>query len=212
MAIDARIQEENSAEDRKRAELFAYRDRLAYTSLPEREWSITFENLKQTAPNRIIVERLLKWDPQKMSKGVFLHGTVGTGKSTLAKALINRWASLSYRCKFISVTDALKNIREAIGAEDTSVRDECNHLIEPSLLILDDLGVDNVSEWAREQIFSILEARFHSGKHTCFTSNMAPADIVKTYKERIADRLLEYCSWLPMNGESYRRLNYVSEI
>jgi len=216
-------QEESTrrAEESKKLEWAKHKEMLAHTAkkfahggVPEHEWCISFDSLKVIDQNRDTIDRIKKWNPEIHRKGVVLFGSVGTGKSTLCKALINRWASPSYHCMFISVTDALKNIRSAFDKKtDTTVEAECKKLIDPKLLVFDDLGVDNASDWSKEQIFSVFEARAHSKKHTWFTTNLDPkTEIPKLYGDRIHDRMLEFCSWVKLEGDSWRKMTYVNEI
>ncbi len=187
-------------------------ERRAYTSLDETQWGITFDTLPISNVNRAVMDRIKNWHPG-LSKGVVLLGTVGTGKSSTCKALINRFASPKYRCMFISVTDALKAIRKGMdNNHETSVDLECSKLVAPNLLVFDDLGVDNATEWGREQIFSIFEARLNTGKHTWFTTNLSGEQIRDKYGERIHDRMLQGCSWVKMEWESFRKMNFKNEI
>jgi DNA replication protein DnaC len=175
------------------------------------EWSITFDSLERVPQNIATLARLDKWTPE-MKNGVVLWGSVGTGKSTVCKAVINKFASKTYTCKFVSVTDALKAIRGSIGKTDTSIELECAKLINPNLLVFDDLGVDNASDWAKEQIFSIFEARSRAKKHTWFTTNLDPDKIEEIYGSRIHERMLEHCTFVAMSGDSFRKMKYKAEI
>lgn len=213
-AAQERANKSRDAEIEKHLKKIAAREKYGYTSLPEHEWDIAFESLEVIDQNRETMTRINRWLPT-MQKGVLLYGPVGTGKSTICKAIINRFASPSYRCKFIAVSEALAKIRSAIDQKDTSVGHECQKLVAPDLLILDDLGTDNASEWAKEQIFAIFEARAHATtrKHTWFTTNMNPStDIPKIYGPRIYDRMHEFCTRLKVPGDSFRKMKYRDEI
>lgn len=204
------------AEASSRKELAPFFERIAkaerggYSSLKENDWSISFKNISRIGQNKNEIDRVMNWGLSK--GGVVLHGSVGTGKSWLCKALINKWASPTYRCKFISTSDAFKNIRSGIDNPESSIALECDKLIEPALLIFDDLGVDNVSDWTREQLFSIFEARSNCQRPTWFTTNLSQASIAKTYGERIYDRMIQYCSWIKLDGDSFRKMNFQNKI
>lgn len=186
-------------------------ERRGFTSLSEKDWQVTFESLEVIPQNSEQIGRLKKWNPS-MTKGVVLYGSVGTGKSTLCKAIINQFATKTYRCLFISVADAMQRLKDAIDKEGTTVGHETEKLIEPNLLILDDLGADKSTEWATERIFVIFEKRAAQDKHTFFTSNLTAKEISAVYKERIASRMMEFCSWVQFQGDDFRKKNFVNEI
>lgn len=187
------------------------RQRRNYTSLLEEDWQVTFESLDIIPQNAEQVARLKKWNPS-LSKGVVLYGSVGTGKSTLCKAIINKFASKDYTCLFISVADAMQRLKDAIDRKGSGVSIEQEKLIEPHLLFLDDLGAEKSTEWAVERIFVIFEKRAAQRKHTIFTTNLMPKEIGNIYKERIADRLSEFCSWINFSGGSFRKRDFKNEI
>lgn len=182
-------------------------DKMNYTSLTEREWVITFDKLG----SRPHIERIKVWTPS-LKKGAILFGPVGTGKSTLCKALINHWGSPDYRCLFISMNDALDKMRATFDNKDTNLEYEMDKLRRPSLLILDDLGTEKTTEWSLSQFFTVFENRARSGKHTWFTTNLDEQEIKGRYGSRIHDRLVQFCSWVKCDGQSFRQSAFKNEI
>lgn len=75
-------------------------------------------------------------------------------------------------------------------------------------LILDDFGMERQTDYAREQIFNIIDGRYLSGKPLIVTTNLSlgelknPADIAR---QRIFDRVLEMCVPVCFDAESLRR-------
>jgi DNA replication protein DnaC len=205
------VRKNQEADDKAFQEQLKKNARRGYSSLSEKDWQVTFESLEIVPQNTEQVTRLKKWNPS-MQRGVVLYGSVGTGKSTLCKAVINRFCSRDYRCLFISVADAMQRLKDAIDKEGTSVGHETEKLIEPNLLLLDDLGAEKSTEWATERLFVIFEKRAAQQKHTFFTTNLTPEQISGVYKERIKDRMIEFCTWVKFEGESFRKLKYVNEI
>ena len=65
------------------------------------------------------------------------------------------------------------------------------------LLIIDDLGVERNSEFAREQVFHIIDSRYRSQLPMIVTTNLTlkelkdPGDLARA---RIYDRVLERCA------------------
>lgn len=61
------------------------------------------------------------------------------------------------------------------------------------LLVLDDLGAEHITDWTKEQIFAIVNARKGGKLPTVFTSNLSLRDLEKAYGPRISSRILEVC-------------------
>ena len=183
--------------------------RRFWSSLDEIDWGLSFDTLKVTNHNRVVIQRLNKWKPE-MQKGGVLFGPVGTGKSTLMKCLINKWASENYRCKFVGMGKLLQKLRDGMKSERT-LGEQMAKLVEPDLLIVDDIGVEKPTDWSREQIFTLLEDRRGMGKVNFFTTNLNQNDIAAVYGDRIADRLREWCVWIEVAGPSWRRFNQREE-
>lgn len=76
------------------------------------------------------------------------------------------------------------------------------------LLILDDFGMERQTDYAREQVFNIIDGRYRFHKPLIVTTNLSlselkhPNDIVE---ERIFDRILEMCVPVCFDGESLRQ-------
>lgn len=158
------------------------------------------------------VKKLAKWEPKPESKGVLLYGEPGRGKSALCKALINRWATEEYRALFITIGDALDNIRNAFDDEQTSVGQELDKLRKPGLLVIDDFGTEKLTEFVDEKFFAIFDWRGRHKKHTFLSTNLTLAELKKRYSPRVFDRLFEYCSFLECGGPSYRQKNFENQI
>jgi len=61
------------------------------------------------------------------------------------------------------------------------------------LLILDDLGVNNYTEWSKNKIYSIVNYRLNHQLPVIVTTNITPEDLEEYLGERTTSRLLEMC-------------------
>lgn len=69
------------------------------------------------------------------------------------------------------------------------------------------LGVERSSEYALENIFSVIDWRYRSGKPLIITTNLPLAQLkqeTKIEKKRIYDRILERCIPVKIDGASRR--------
>ena len=75
------------------------------------------------------------------------------------------------------------------------------------LLIIDDLGVERNTEYALEQMFSIIDSRYRCNKPLIVTTNLKldelkhPPDLAHA---RIYDRILERCAPILFAGKNFR--------
>ena len=76
------------------------------------------------------------------------------------------------------------------------------------MLVIDDLGVERQSDFALEQVYTVIDERYKSGKPMIITTNIPleelrnPADIRYS---RIYDRILESCVPIQLGGPSRRK-------
>ena len=137
---------------------------------------------------------------------MLLYGTVGTGKSFLACAIVN--ALLERRVpatvtNFPRLLNLLQSISDRQGIID--------HLQHYELLVIDDLGVERDSTYAAEQVFGVIDARARAELPLIITTNMTLDELKKPPSmqyARIYDRVLEMCPVrLKMVGPSRRAGN-----
>lgn len=182
-------------------------ERDGFTSLSRQDQDKhQFAKLIVIDQNRDVLRQLEVWDPKSSKKGIFLFGSVGTGKSALCKCLINKWASMTYRCKFIGVGTLMETIKSAIDLKESSVQHEMDKFIAYDLLVLDDLGTENGTDWTYEKLFAIMDNRINAGRHTFFTSNFTLPKFLEKYGIRITDRIKANCRTFSMVGKSFREL------
>lgn len=135
--------------------------------------------------------------------GLIFLGDVGTGKTFAAACIANVLADKGVSVCMTSFSSALKAI---FAAEDKEkVFDElCGY----DLLILDDFGAERDTSYAVEQLYSLIDKRYISGKPLIITTNLSYRELKSaeniSYK-RIYDRILEMCVALVFKGENMRR-------
>lgn len=111
-----------------------------------------------------------KWqEMNKMSVGLLLWGSVGTGKSFIAGCIAN---ALLEQGVPVLITNFPKILNELTGLYSGDRNIFINSLNQYSLLIIDDLGVERNSEFAVEQIFNIVDSRYRSKKPFVITTNL----------------------------------------
>ena len=120
------------------------------------------------------------------------EGPYGCGKTHLAVAIANqRLESAGEQVMFITAPDLLDLLRMTMGGEsDASFDAYFERIRNIPLLALDDLGVENPSDWAREKLFQLLNHRHVSGLPTVITTNAPVEALDPRVSSRIQQRSL----------------------
>src|SRR3972149_3804040 len=103
---------------------------------------------------------------------LLLTGTYGSGKTHLAAAIANEGVEIGVPTLFLTVPDLLDTLRAPFAAEDTSFEEAFERIRSAPLLILDDFGTHNATEWAREKLFQILNHRYINRLPLVVTMNL----------------------------------------
>lgn len=148
-----------------------------------------------------------RWDEMREQNiGLLLYGPVGTGKSFYAACIAN---ALIDREKPVSVLmTSLSRIINAVQATFDGKQEYIDRIVSYPLLILDDVGTERTTEYALEQVYNIIDARYRTGKLLIVTTN-TPIEKIKSpetlAQQRIYSRLLEMCQPVKVDGTDRRR-------
>ena len=162
--------------------------KIEESRIPERYRSATLEN-----------EKLYK---TACETGLYIHGGVGTGKTYIASAIGIRAIQSGRKVRFVKAYELSKQFFESYDMESVT---------RPDLLIIDDLGADNVSEWANTRMRAVIDDRYGSMKPTVVTSNYSLGALAKKLHtnddytaQAIVDRLKEMTFTVELSGKSKR--------
>ncbi len=91
-----------------------------------------------------------------------LSGPSGSGKTHLAAAIVNDRIARGQPAFYITVPDLLDRIRASFNPDSETPYDEFfDQLKTAPLLVLDDLGVQSATSWAKEKLDQLLTSRFN---------------------------------------------------
>jgi DNA replication protein DnaC len=110
------------------------------------------------------------------------------GKTHLAVATALEIRERNGSVYFAVVPDLLDHLRATFDpARGVAYDDRFNQIRGAPLLVLDDLGTENTTPWAREKLYQIINHRYVERLLTIVTSNQSHDKI----DERILSRLLD---------------------
>lgn len=103
-------------------------------------------------------------------KGLYLSGSFGSGKSYILSALLNELSLKGYKCVNINYPLLLNRLKASFS--DYNYNEVMNEIMNCDVLLIDDIGAENNSQWARDEVLgTILQYRMDSDLTTFFTSN-----------------------------------------
>ena len=170
----------------------------------------TFENDLGYNPKQMrMAKRYVQhWEEmQKNSTGLLLWGDVGTGKSFIAGCIANALLDKGVPVIMTNFARLLNKLTDMYASDRNAYIDSFKRY---PLMIIDDLGVERNSEFAREQVFSVIDSRYRSELPMIVTTNLTleelqhPEDLSRS---RIYDRVLERCLPIRVNDQNIRELN-----
>jgi DNA replication protein DnaC len=166
----------------------------------------TFDSFNSDVPGvRRAYIRAVEYAKRPQGWLVLWSSNYGVGKTHLAAAIANEALRRQINVLFAIVPDLLDHLRSTFGPSSEIEYDERFELIRTvPLLILDDLGTENTTPWAREKLFQIFNYRYNDALPTVITSNRKPEDIDPRIFSRMSDRAL--CEeHIMIDAADYRR-------
>jgi DNA replication protein DnaC len=197
---------------RRRRIANAVRDRLFALSHLDELRSLTFESFKprgrpglpeRQADSLQVAYTQAKHFAEALEGWLFLQGGAGCGKTHLAAAVANFAVDMGVPTLFLTVPDLLDTLRYAYDSEDTTFERRFEQIRGAQLLVLDDFGTQNASNWAQEKLFQILNYRYINRLSTIVTSNLMLDDIEERLRSRLSDPQL--VTQVRITAPDYRR-------
>ncbi|MFC2014457.1 ATP-binding protein [Chloroflexota bacterium] len=137
-----------------------------------------------------------------------IDGASGCGKTHLAVAVANHCIEDQRLVFYISTPDLLDHLRSTFNPSNETPYDEFFEQVRNTpLLILDDLGAQTSTPWAKEKLEQLLNHRFSNQLPTMIVS-ILPVDELE---ERIRTRLMafEYYRLCPFNDKESAMMTYI---
>ncbi len=175
------------------------------------QWNYRFDSFKgeKTQTYRIAINYCREFEEMKQKNiGLIFFGNVGSGKSFLASCIAN------YLIEEELLPVKMRNFSEIIndlqsGGFSLDRNKYIESLVNVPLLILDDLGIERDTAYAKEQVYNIVNSRYLKHKPTIITTNL-PWDVISNEDEdleyqRIYSRIVEMCVPIRVKAADYRK-------
>ena len=104
-------------------------------------------------------------------KGLYLSGNFGSGKSYIVSAMINELVKDGFTAALVYYPEFLRILKSSFK---TDFDEQFDYARKVDLLLLDDIGAENLTSWSRDEILGpILQYRMDNKLATFFTSNLS---------------------------------------
>lgn len=239
-AEQERLKAEAEAAKKRQEELDRIQRRIAKlvkdSGIRGRFTNRTFERYEVTEVNRKVYEKCKRYadsfpimlptkdergnviPPQKERNGLFITGSYGTGKTHLACAIANQLMQGGTPVICMTMIDLLAKIKNSFDTSEDTTEAEIMKLYEDiPLLIIDDIGSEQPTEWGITRIYAIINARYEAYMPTIITTNYTADELIRRMTpsfggklgdtrnaEKTLDRLREMCVGMEMYWESWR--------
>ncbi len=134
---------------------------------------------------------------------IVFTGTYGCGKTHLAAAIANYCASRRESALFVTVPDLLDHLRATFSPQSAISYDKLFEQVRRApLLVLDDLGTESATSWAKEKLYQLFNYRYNARLPTVITT----AQRIEELDPRLCSRLLDQtrCQIYAILAPAYR--------
>lgn len=140
----------------------------------------------------------------KNSSSLLLYGHTGLGKTHLSLAIAGKAVEAGYGVIYSSAQNLFNKLeKEKFGRSDGNTEE---NILDCDLLIIDDLGAEFTTQFTVSALYNIVNSRELEGKPTIISTNLTPEQLLSTYSERIASRILNNYTLLRFDGTDIRQI------
>ncbi|MGI6261465.1 MAG: ATP-binding protein [Acutalibacteraceae bacterium] len=144
------------------------------------------------------------------SPSILMTGATGLGKTHLSLAIAREVIEKGYGVIYGSAQNFMLQIeRERFGRSDSSESER--QLQECDLLILDDLGVEFLTQFVSAAVYNLINTRLMAERPTIISTNLSISELENRYSERVVSRIIANYRILPFIGRDVRQLKRMRE-
>lgn len=158
----------------------AYKENLELFDMPKEIKEANLKDLYKDDKARLPIIKYFKefidnYTNNEKTKGLYLTGSFGSGKTYMIAALFNEMAKKEVKSALIYYPEFLRSLKSSF---QTNYNEKFNYIKKSPLLLLDDIGAENCSAWSRDEVLGpILQYRMENELPTFFTSNLTMEEL-----------------------------------
>ena len=178
-----------------------------FSNKPDRE---KYQSEKSPLENIEEIKKIAKTfcdninDPKQ--KNLLFVGKAGTGKTFMSSCIANEIVNKGYTVLYQTAPLLMDMLLEAKFASlrDEMKREQYSNVFDVDLLIIDDLGTENLNNMKFTELFNIINTRLLKDKKTIISTNLSLAELAAEYDDRVMSRLIGNYTICRFFGEDIR--------
>lgn len=147
--------------------------------------------------------------PKNTRCNFIIAGPTGVGKTFALECLTSEILKKGYTANFLTAFQLNSQFLKYHTCFDANKQSYLNLLLEPDLLVIDDLGTEPMlNNVTNEYLYLVLSERMLKHKATIISTNLEPNNLLDRYNERIFSRLTDKTKsiLIKLDGDDLRRL------
>lgn len=201
--------------ERQRKAAQAHSNAVAISDMELESDALNQRALRAGVPTRFLdyAINLTHIDDLDKGNGIFVFGSQGSGKTTLACSMLRGWLHNHTFgvAKFIRSTALMSDFKEAFSSRESEASIMRQYALV-DLLLIDDLGKEVASSWAVSKLWELFDIRYGEHMPTLVTSQHSPQELLGHLSESgqtesalaIVSRLRETYLLIDMGNEDRR--------
>lgn len=143
-------------------------------------------------------------DPKQ--KNLLFVGKAGTGKTFMSSCIASEIVNKGYTVLYQTAPLLMDMLLEAKFAslKDEIKKEQYSNVFDVDLLIIDDLGTENLNNMKFTELFNIINTRLLKDKKTIISTNLSLAELASEYDDRVMSRLIGNYTICRFFGEDIR--------
>ncbi len=141
----------------------------------------------------------------KKAQWLIMYGGTGLGKTHLSLAIANVVIERGYGVYYASIQTIMEKLEREHFGRKTADESEKDSITSADLLIIDDLGVEFVTQFTVSALHDVLNTRLLKGLPTIISTNLEMDEMYEKYTQRIASRLFGNSLPLAFCGKDIRQ-------
>lgn len=143
----------------------------------------------------------------KSNENLLFYGNSGTGKTFLSHCIAKELLDKGFLVVYRTSEELIQNLRQVRFENNNGLEDL---ILNCDLLIIDDLGTEQINDFSKTELFNLLNRKLLKGKKMLISTNYTIEGLSKTYSERITSRLFGNFNLCKFFGDDIRvKINLV---